>query len=261
MLIRSTAELEQYQAAAKLSTEVLGLLRQAVRVGVTPLEIDALAARLCAERNAVPNFLGVGAPGNTYKHSTCISVNDTILHGIPNDVPLKKGDIVKVDFGLRYQGINTDHCFTVAVGGFLNQQDEQLVKTARAAVQKAARLAVAGTHVGDLGYAMASTAWDAGFDVVKEFVGHGIGKTLHEEPQIPAYGKKGKGEVLREGMVVCVEAQVVAGSDEIVWGDDGWTITTKDGGNSAMFEYMVVVGKRKPIFLTPTLEWPIMTES
>lgn len=258
MFIRSATDLSRYQAVGQISTDVLAKLRGAVKVGVTPLEIDSLAFDFCAQQAATPNFVGVGARNNQYQHATCISVNDTILHGIPDDTPLKKGDIVKIDFGLNYQGINTDHCCTVVVGEFLNAQDEKLVKTTRAAVQAATKLAIAGKHIGDLGFAMASTAWEAGFDVVKEFVGHGIGKTLHEEPQIPAYGKKGKGEVLQEGMVICIEAQVVAGSDEIRQLEDGWTIKTVDGSNAAMFEYMVVVGKQKPIYLTPTLDWPIV---
>lgn len=259
MIIHSPAELAQYKAVGALSTEILGQLRQAVAVGVTPLQIDTLAFELCAKHGAIPNFVGVGPKNNRYQHAMCISVNDTILHGIPDATPLQKGDIVKLDFGLQYQGLNSDHCCTVVVGEFVSQQDEKLVKTTRQAVQAAAKLAVAGKRVGDLGFAMASTAWEAGFDVVKEFVGHGIGKTLHEEPQIPAYGKKGAGEVLREGMVICVEAQVVAGSDEIYQLADGWTIKTVDGARSAMFEYMVMVGKHKPVYLTPTLDWPIVT--
>ncbi len=259
MFVRTPSDLAKYQRIADVSTEILGQLRESVRIGVTPLAIDELAFELCAKNGGKPNFVGVGSKNNLYTHATCISVNDTILHGIPDEVPLQHGDIIKVDFGFNYQGLNTDHCFTVAVGGFLNEADEKLVKTARKAIQSAAKLAIAGRRVGDLGYAMASTAWDSGFDVVKEFVGHGIGATLHDEPQIPAYGKKGKGEVLQEGMVICVEAQIVAGSDEIYQLEDGWTIKTVDGGKAAMFEYMVVVGKRQPTFLTKTWDWPVVT--
>lgn len=257
MIITDTQTLAQYRRAAQVSTSILEELRLAIKIGVTPLAIDRLADRLCQQHQVKPNFKGVGSRKNQYQHATCISVNDTVVHGIPDDRPFQLGDIVKVDFGINDGGLNTDHCFTVGVGQ-LTAADEQLVLVSKKAIQKAARLAVTGNTIGDLSHAMQKTVERAGFNVIKEFVGHGIGRTLHEDPQIPAFGKPHRGQRLTTGMVLCVEAQIVAGSDEIYLADDGWTIKTADGQKAAMFEYMVVVNPDQPIFLTPTLHWPII---
>lgn len=250
MIIKSSKQLATYKEATRISTQILSQVKDSVKVGVTPKELDKLADDLCKEYKVTPNFKGQGSPRNLYKWATCISVNDDVVHGIPKDIPLKNGDIVKLDFGIIYQGLNTDQCITVVVGDFLNKNDEKLVKIARQAVQNAVKFAVAGKKTGDLGYAMQSVAEKAGFNVIKEFVGHGIGKTLHEEPEIAAYGKKNTGKILKEGMVICVEAQVVAGSDDIYIDGSGWTVKTYDGKKAAMFEYMVVVGKDRPVVLT-----------
>ena len=258
MIIKSTKQLATYEQATKISTQILAQVRDAVAEEVTPAQLDALADDLCKKHKVVPNFKGQGSSRNLYKWATCISVNDEVVHGVPNDKPLKKGDLVKLDFGILYKGLNTDQCVTVVVGNFIDDEDERLVKTTRQAIQKAVHLAIAGKKTGDLGYAMQSIAEKAGFSVVREFVGHGIGKTLHEEPQIAAYGKKNSGQVLREGMVICIEAQVVAGSDEIYIDGSGWTVKTADGKKSAMFEYMVIVGKERPVVLTETMDWRLV---
>jgi methionyl aminopeptidase len=247
-----------YREAAKRATLVLDALRKAVKPGVTSLELDALAFELCKKYDAKPNFVGVGDRRNLYKHATCISVNDTVLHGIPSGVPLKIGDIVKLDFGLEYKGLNCDHCCTVVVGEFLNKRDEQLVKVAQQAIQAAAHLAIAGNRAGDIGHAIYTAVKRAGFDVVREYTGHGIGRTLHESPSIPAFGDKDSGSLLKAGMVLCVEAQVLAGGTQLYQERDGWTIKTQDGKNAAMFEYMVIVGEEEPEFLTQTLDWPMV---
>lgn len=258
MIIQTEAQLTKYRQAGKIVTLILEQLRRAVKVGVTSLEIDQLAFELCRKHQVKPNFVGVGEHHNLYKHATCISVNETVLHGIPSATPFKKGDLVKIDFGMEYQGLNTDHCCTVVVGEFLSQADERLVKVAQAAIQAAAHLAIAGNRTGDLGQVIQKMTSQAGFEVVKEYSGHGIGKTLHEEPSLPAFGRAHTGSLLKKGMVVCVEAQVLADSDQIYQLKDGWTIKTKDGGKSAMFEYMVIVGESEPEFLTSTLDWPII---
>lgn len=256
MIIKSTQELAAYQAAADKSTQILRQLFEASKEGVTPLEIDQLADRLCAEAGVIPCFKGVGSKRNAYQYATCISVNETVVHGIPTNEPLKKGDLVKVDFGINDQGLLTDHCFTKAIGE-PSPADLQLMKVARKAIQSAARKAVTGNRVGDLGYTMQSIIEAGGASVVKELVGHGIGHTLHDEPQIPGYGRPRSGAILREGMVICVEAQVIAGKDDGIYQeDDGWTIKSYSGRKSAMFEYMVVVG-REPLFLTKTWDWAL----
>ena len=257
MIIRDERELVRYKEAAAKSMQIMRQLFAAVKAGVTPLEIDQLADEQCQKLGVTPDFKGVGPKNNQYQWATCISVNDTVVHGIPDDRPLKQGDLVKVDFGIDDQGWMTDHCFSKTVGQ-PKPQDLKLLQVARQAIQKAAHLAVVGKRTGDLGATIQQTVERAGFSVVKEFVGHGIGHTMHDQPQLPAHGQPHTGSKLKEGMVLCVEAQVLASdSDQIYVEDDGWTIKTADGARAAMFEYMVVVGKKKPLFLTNTLDWPL----
>jgi len=258
MIINSDYQLQRYQEVGKLSSEILWQLWQATIAGVTPLEIDDLATRLCQKNGVTPAFKGVGHKKNPYRWTTCIAVNDAVVHGIPNQVPLQMGDIVKVDFGMiSADGLYTDHCFTKSIGE-PSGEDLRLLKVARRSVQEAARKAVVGNQVGDLGYTMQSLVEQAGFSVVKEFVGHGIGYTMHDEPQIPAFGQVRKGLTLKRGQVLCIESQVIASTDDGVYmDDDGWTIRSSSGAQAAMFEYMVVVQERKVVFLTPTLDWPL----
>lgn len=258
-MIIPSPQRRQYREAAKISMEILWQLHQATRIGITPLEIDALADRLCRQHGVRPNFKGVGEAHNLYQHATCISVNDVVVHGIPQATPLVAGDLVKVDFGLEYQGLNTDHCFTVGLAP-VSADDQRLLETGRAAVAGAAALAKIGAHTGDLGHFMETTARNQGFTVLKQYVGHGIGTTLHESPQLPAWGEPGRGERLREGMVLCVEAQLIAGSNEVFIDSDGWSVRTRDGSRSVMFEYMVVVGRDTPEFLTPSQDWPLIVD-
>jgi len=258
MILKTLADIKKYEEVTKLSTGILWQLHQKTAEGVTPLEIDKLADQLCKENGVRPNFKGVGGPRNPYKYSTCIAVNDTVVHGIPQDKPLEKGDLVKVDFGIEKDGLNTDHCFTVVIGDYLSKEDERLMKTSRKAVLKAAQTAMVGKTTGDLGYIMESMVEAEGFSVAEQYVGHGIGRTLHDEPQIPAWGTPGKGQKLKEGMVICVEAQVIAGSNDLYTDNDGWSVKTRDQSNSVMFEYMVVVGKKSANILTKTMDWPLV---
>ena len=255
MIISSPQQLKQYQAVAKISTEILWQLHQKTREGVTPLAIDQLADQLCKKYKVIPNFKGVGSPKNPYQYATCISVNDVVVHGIPQDIPLKEGDLVKVDFGIVKDGLNTDHCFTVGIGQ-LTEINQTLLEVGRKAVLKAAQQAKVGKTVGDLGHIMESTAGKYDFTVTEQYVGHGIGRSLHEEPQIPAWGEPKDGVKLQKGMVLCIEAQVIAGNPDVYTAADGWSVKTSDGSNAVMFEYMVVVDT-KPIFLTPTMDWSL----
>jgi len=165
--------------------------------------------------------------------------------------------VVKVDFGLVYQGLYTDHCFTVIVGE-ATPLSKNLVRVAHDAVGAAIPLAVSGNTTGDLGALMQAKVQKAGFNVLKQYTGHGIGRSLHDGPAIPAFGEVKTGAVLESNQVLCLEAQVVTGSDQVEVAADGWSVVTKDGGLSAMFEYMVVVGKKRPLVLTQTLDWDMI---
>ena len=257
MIVNSPNQLKTYKEATKISTRILDELRQAIKPGIYPIEIDKLAGELCKKYSVKPSFKGVVSGQLTYNYNSCISVNDEILHGIPNDQKkIQTGDLVKVDFGIIYQGFYTDHCFTVGVNR-VSKQDQKLLKVGKQAVLNAVKLAKPGKTTGYLGHEMHSTAFRAGFETLKQYVGHGIGKSLHEDPQIPAFGKPHTGTKLQKNMIICVECQVVPGSDQIYVEKNGWTVKTIDGQKGVMFEYMVRVDKQ-PEILTPTQDWPLL---
>ncbi|MDZ7586908.1 MAG: type I methionyl aminopeptidase, partial [Patescibacteria group bacterium] len=199
----------------------------------------------------------VGGKHAAYQHATCISVNDTAVHGIPSRTEkLQSGDIIKIDFGIIYQGFYTDFCVTVGLK-HLTPAQTKLIQVAKKSVRDSIKQAIPGHTTGHLGSVMQAVAKKSGFDVLKQYTGHGIGRTLHESPMIPAHGIPGEGEVLQPGMVVCLESQLVFGSDQVEVGADGWSVKTVDGGPVAMFEYMVVV-QDQPLVLNPTFDWPII---
>jgi methionyl aminopeptidase len=256
MIVKSQTELATYKKATQLSTQILSQLRAAIKPGVYPIELDKLAGELCKKNGVKSSFKGVVNGNLIYGFNSCISVNDEILHGIPSDSrKIQEGDLVKIDFGIVYQGFYTDHCFTVGVGN-VSAEDQKLLEIGREAVLNAVKLAKPGSMTGDLGYAMHGTAYKAGFDTLKQYVGHGIGKNLHEDPEIPAFGKPGSGKKLEKNMIICVECQIVTGNDQVYIEDNGWTVKTKDSGKGVMFEYMVRVDK-KPEILTQTQDWPL----
>lgn len=236
--------------AADISKNILKELGEAIQEGTTTLEIDELAGYLCKRYAVQPAFKRVDG----YNFNTCISVNDVAVHGIPTNKPLRKGDLVSIDFGIIHRGFYTDHCWTWSIGK-PSPMNEKLLKAGRDAVENAVNQAVTGNYTGDLGYEMEKAAKDKGFNVMRMFVGHGIGKTLHARPDIPAYGKKGTGELLVDGMVLCIECQVVDDTGEVVIDEDRWSAKTENGGNSVMFEYMIIVRKDYPDILTDTRDW------
>lgn len=250
MIINKAKDEKTLREASSISVSILKQLGEDIREQITPLEIDRRAAVLCREYNVKPAFKRV----QDYNFNSCISVNDVAVHGIPKDIPLKQGDLISIDFGIIYKGLYTDHCWTWSIGK-PNKKNEKLISAGREAVENCLPLAISGNHTGDLGNEMERVAKKNGFNVLKMFIGHGIGKTLHDSPDIPGYGKKGSGTFLVDGMVICIECQVVDDTGEITIDPDGWSAKTKHGGNSVMFEYMVIVEKDKPTILTNTLDW------
>jgi methionyl aminopeptidase len=259
MIIQSQEELVIYQKAAQASTQILQELKKAVQIDKTPLEIDQLADQLCAQFKVRPNFKGQGNKNNPYQYATCISVNDAVVHGIPTEQEFVEGDLVKVDFGIEYRGLNTDHCFSVGLGK-LTPQDEHLLAASRKAVLKGVKKAVVGNTTGDIGHAIEKTAQRASLTVIKEFIGHGIGQALHEDPELPAFGKAHSGQPLQKGMLLCVEAQITNGNGQVYTDSDGWTSKTTDGAKVAMFEYLVMVDDDHPLVLTPTMSWTLVNK-
>jgi len=257
MKLRNKKEYQAYQDAAKISVEILRSLYEFCTEGVTTLDIDTVAFESCKKYKVDPAFYHVAGIHGPFHHASCIYLNDVAVHGMPSDqIRVQSGDLVKLDFGIIYQGFYTDHCVSVGVGK-VSENNVKLLKVGRDAVIQAALLATSDHTIGDLGSVMEHTARLEGFDTIKQYIGHGIGKKLHEQPEIPAYGKKGRGLHLEEGQVICVEAQVVAGSPDITVEDDGWTVRMSDGKNAVMFEYMMLVGGSESEFLTDTRTWEL----
>lgn len=258
MIIKNTIQKHQYLKACEISVEILHQLYEATTIGVVPIAVDKLAGQLCEQYGVEPAFYAVQGKKGIYGYNTCFQVNDVAVHGVPDAVtPIKSGDLITIDFGIIYEGFYTDHCVSFGVGK-VSAADKKLLQVGRDSVLKAAKAATSGQFCGNLGEIMETEARKAGFDTLKEFIGHGIGKSLHEEPEIPAYGTPGTGEQLRRGMVICVESQVVAGEAKVKTDADGWTTRTRDGENAVMFEYMVLVDNLKSTIMTPTATWPLV---
>lgn len=259
MIIKTEQDKQKIKQAAQLATDIVRQLGLMLKPGVMPSLLEKKAWQLCEENGVEPSFFNVPGSKNAYGYSCCISVNDEVLHGIPSSSRvIKQGDIVKIDFGIIMDGYYTDQCFTFIVGEPADTEIHKLAKVGRLATETAMRKAIAGIKAGDLGYTMETIARASGLDTLKMFVGHGIGRGLHEPPEVPSFGPASSGETLKAGMVICVECQVVQGDGDVYVEDDGWTIKTADGGYGAMFEYMVIVGKDKPEIITPMQEWKII---
>lgn len=252
MILNKPKDERLIREASSISLSILQKLGKRVREGNTPLDIDVYAGVLCKDYGVVPAFKKVRG----YNFNTCISVNETAVHGIPKDIPFRKGDLVSIDFGIVHKGFYTDHCWTWSIGK-PSDENNKLLLAGREAVENCLPLAVSGKYTGDLGNHMESVAKKYGFNVLKMFVGHGIGKSLHDLPDIPAYGAKGKGNLLVDGMAICIECQVVNDSGDVKIDSDGWSAKTKNNGMSVMFEYMVIVRNDFPDILTDTRQWDI----
>ncbi len=244
--IKSKEEIEAMKEAGRISAKALKLTGAQVRPGISTLELDQICEEIIRLEGAVPAFKGYnGFPG-----SICASVNDAVVHGIPAaDVILQEGDIISIDTGAIKDGWVGDNAWTFAVGEISEDKKLLLAKTEEcmwAAIDQAR----VGKHLGDIGHACQKLAEDAGYGVVREYVGHGIGHAMHEDPSIPNYGKAGTGIELEEGMVFAIEPMINMGTHEVVDGKDGWLVTTADGLPSAHFEKTIAITDGDPIILT-----------
>ncbi len=234
--LKTQEELDLMERANRIVLEVLASLERRLQAGVTTRELDAHAEASIRERGGRPAFLGYrGFPA-----TLCTSVNDVIVHGIPNDVPLEDGDIVSIDCGVEFSGYYGDAARTYRVGA-VSEQAARLLEVTRRALDVALDCVAPGRWLHDIGRAVERYVKDRGFSVVRDFVGHGIGSALHEEPEVPNYRRRGRGIELRSGMVLAIEPMVNAGSRAVKMDGDGWTARTKDGSLSAHFEHSVVV--------------------
>jgi methionyl aminopeptidase len=247
--LKSPREIDIMRRANVVVAEVLHELKQKVAPGVTTLELDALAEDLTLRRHAIPAFKGYSVAGRVFPRCLCVSVNEEIVHGIPSSRALSEGDIVGLDYGVIYDGFYGDAAVTVGVGK-VSEEARRLMEVTEQALYKGIEQLYAGKRLGDLGFAVQQAAEVAGYSVVRAFVGHGIGKKLHEEPPVPNYGEPDRGLRLKEGMVLAIEPMVNAGGYEVEIKEDGWTAVTKDGSLAAHFEHSVAITKDGPFILS-----------
>jgi methionyl aminopeptidase len=247
--LKSAREIEIMRRANVIVAEVLQELKKRVAPGITTLALDAIAEEMTLSRKAIPAFKGYTVAGRVYPRCLCASVNDEIVHGIPSNRPLREGDIVGLDYGVIYDGFYGDSALTVAVGK-ISVAAQKLLDVTEASLYAGIEQLHEGKRLGDLGAAVQKVAEDAGYSVVRAFVGHGIGKKLHEEPPVPNYGEKDRGLRLKEGMVIAVEPMVNIGGYEVEIKEDGWTAVTKDGSLAAHFEHSIAITKNGPYILS-----------
>ncbi|MEA2624425.1 MAG: methionyl aminopeptidase [Candidatus Binatota bacterium] len=247
--LKSSDDLRSMRRAGQIVAEVLERLRQEIRPGVTTGELDAIAEELTLRRGAIPAFKGYQVGPRVFPASLCVSINEEVVHGIPSARALRSGDIVGIDFGVQFQGYYADAAVTVPVGE-VSPEARRLLAVTQAALEAGIEAVRVGNRVGDLSHAIQTRAEGAGFSIVREFVGHGIGRRLHEEPQIPNFGEPGRGRLLRAGMVLAIEPMVNLGAPGVYVKDDGWTAVTRDGSLSAHFEHSVALTANGPEVLT-----------
>ncbi|PWH86792.1 type I methionyl aminopeptidase [Brumimicrobium oceani] len=245
IIYKTKEEIELMRAAAQVVSRTLGKVAEAIDVGVTTLELDTIAENYIRSQNAEPGFLGL----YDFPNTLCISVNDEVVHGYPRNEPIKDGDIVSVDCGAILDGYYGDHAYTFAVGN-VSEEKLRLLKVTKECLEIGIAQTRVGNRLGDIGYHIQKHAEDNGYGVVRELVGHGIGQTMHEEPQIPNYGRRGRGKKIKEGLTIAIEPMINIGTEQIRYLEDNWTIATGDGQASAHFEHDVAVVNGEPDVLS-----------
>ena len=245
IILKTEEEIELIRESALIVSKTLGILASEIKPGISTLRLDEIAETHIRDLGAEPGFLGLYEFPNTL----CMSPNAQVVHGIPNNEPLKEGDIISIDCGAIKNGFYGDHAYTFAVGE-IDPKIEKLLKVSKASLFEGIKNFKKGNRVGDIGYAIQNYCEKEGFGVVRELVGHGLGKTMHEGPEIPNYGRRGRGKKLIDGMVIAIEPMINLGTHKINQLDDGWTILTADGKVSAHFEHNVALINGKPELLS-----------
>lgn len=243
--LKTEEEIELLRENALLVSKTLAEVGKHVTPGVTTLELNKIAETFIRDHGAVPAFLGY----NGFPYALCMSVNDVVVHGFASDYHLQEGDIVSVDCGTILKGFYGDSAYTFPVGK-VSEETAKLLEVTKESLYRGISMAVAGNRIGDISNAIQTYIESFGFSAVREMVGHGIGKRLHESPDVPNYGRKGDGKKLVEGMVICIEPMINAGTKSIFMHDDGWTVSTVDRKKSAHFELTVAIKKGKPDILS-----------
>lgn len=237
---KTEEEIELIRESSLLVGKTLAEVAKIIKPGITTLDLDKLAEEFIRDNDAIPGFLGM----YDFPNTLCTSLNAAVVHGIPNNKPLKNGDIISVDCGVFKNGFYGDVAYTFEVGE-VDDNIKKLLRITRECLEQAIEVAVAGNRIGDIGFAVQHHAESNGYGVVRELVGHGLGKDLHEAPEVPNYGRKGTGLMLKEGLVIAIEPMINMGVRNVIQDKDGWTIVTKDGRPSAHYEQDIVIRKGK----------------
>ncbi len=243
--LKSPREIETMRRSGKITSKVLTDLMQAVRPGISTRDLDRMAEKGIRELGGVPTFKGY----HDYPASICASVNDEVVHGIPGDYLLREGDLLSIDIGTTFEGYVSDSAVTVPVGN-ISANARRLLDVTQECLMAGIAQMRKGNHLGDIGAAVQKHAEEAGYGVVRELVGHGVGTAMHEEPQVPNYGKAGAGLVLRPGLVIAIEPMITEGDYRVEILKDGWTVVTADGKLAAHFEHTIAVTEEGPKILT-----------
>ena len=247
---KTQAEIELIRQSALLVSKVIAEVAKIIKPGVTTMRLDKLAEEIIADHGAVPSFKNYRG----YPFTACISVNDAVVHGFPNEQPLKEGDIISFDVGVYKNGYHGDSAYTFAIGD-VREDILAMMRVTKESLYKGIEKAIAGNRIGDIAFAIQEhTEKKHGYGVVRELVGHGLGRSLHEDPQVPNYGKRGSGPKMQEGMVIAIEPMINLGTKDVYYEEDGWTVRTKDNKASAHYEHTVCVKKGKADVLSSFVE-------
>ena len=245
IFLKTEDEIELMRAANLLVGDTLAEIAKMIKPGVTTAQMNSVAEEYIRDHGAVPTFLGFPNPyGGPFPASICTSVNDVVVHGVPNDTPLEEGDIVSVDCGTLLNGFNGDSCYTFCVGE-VSDEVKALLKTTKESLYKGIEAALPGKRIGDIGASVQEHCTTAGYGVVKEFVGHGIGRDMHEDPQVPNYGRRGNGPMIKNGLCIAIEPMITMGNPAVYMMPDKWTIKTRDGKVAAHFEHTIAIHNGK----------------
>ena len=246
ILYKTEVQVALMKEAAILVSKTLAEVAKVLKAGMTTMQLDKLCNEFVKDHNAIPSFLNYSG----YPYTICASVNDVVVHGFPNEVALKDGDLVSIDMGVILNGWHGDHAYTFAVGE-IGVDEAKLIQITKESLYKGIEKAIVNNRIGDIGYAIQEhTEFKNNYGVVRELVGHGLGKQLHEDPQVPNYGKRGNGQKLKENLVIAIEPMINMGSKDVYTEEDGWTVKTRDGKPSAHFEHDVCIKRDKALILS-----------
>lgn len=245
IILKTEDEIEFMRAANRLVGMTLGELSHHIRPGVTTLQLDKIADEFIRDHGAIPTFLGYGG----FPNSICTSVNENVVHGIPNNKPLLEGDVVSVDCGTKLRGFCGDSAYTFCVGE-VDEKVKELLRVTRESLYKGIEEAQEDKRIGDIGSVIQTYCESKGYSVVRELVGHGIGRQMHEAPEVPNYGRRGTGPLIKNGMCIAIEPMINMGGKKVVFENDGWTVRTKDRKPSAHFEHTIAIRNGKADILS-----------